>query len=83
MNNFDTFFNDIISIDGSLKLKEYNYIYSKAYAASELRHESINLIENRKIVISMLTQNDLIGKILSDMLDVKNCSTKVMVITTA
>lgn len=51
-----------ISLEGSLKMKEISYIHSEAYAAGELKHGTISLIENGTLVIGILTQDDLYEK---------------------
>ena len=59
-----------ISLEGSLKLKEISYIHSEAYAAGELKHGTISLIEEGTLVTAVLTQEDLYKKILSNMVEV-------------
>ena len=54
-----------ISLEGSLKLKEISYIHSEAYAAGELKHGTISLIEDGTLVISVLTQKELYEKMIS------------------
>ena len=61
-----------ISLEGSLKMKEISYIHSEAYAAGELKHGTISLIENNTLVISILTQPQIIEKTLSNMVEVKS-----------
>ena len=61
-----------ICLEGSLKLKEISYIHSEAYAAGELKHGTISLIENGSLVISSLTQSDLYEKTVSNMVEVKS-----------
>ena len=51
-----------ISLEGSLKLKEVSYIHSEAYAAGELKHGTISLIEEGTLVCSVLTQEELYKK---------------------
>ena len=60
-----------ISMEGSLKLKEITYIHSEAYAAGELKHGTISLIEDRTPVIGVLTQKRLLEKTLSNMKECK------------
>lgn len=60
-----------ISLEGSLKLKEISYIHSEAYAAGELKHGTISLIEEGTLVTAVLTQEDLYKKTLSNMVEVK------------
>ncbi len=61
-----------ISMEGSLKLKEISYIHSEAYAAGELKHGTISLIEDGTLVIALATQDDLWEKMLSNMKEVKS-----------
>lgn len=56
-----------ISLEGSLKMKEISYIHSEAYAAGELKHGTISLIEDGTLVIGVLTQQALLGKTISNM----------------
>ena len=72
-----------IGMEGSLKLKEISYIHSEAYAAGELKHGPISLIEDGTIVISVVTQTALTEKTLSNMVEVKSRGAKVMAVTTA
>ena len=51
-----------VSLEGSLKLKEISYIHSEAYAAGELKHGTISLIEDNLLVIGVLTQSELYEK---------------------
>ena len=60
-----------VCLEGSLKLKEISYIHSEAYAAGELKHGTISLIEKDTLVIGALTQNDLYEKTISNMLECK------------
>ena len=60
-----------VSLEGSLKMKEVSYIHSEAYAAGELKHGTISLIENNTLVIGILTQSDLIEKTSSNMAECK------------
>lgn len=60
-----------ISLEGSLKLKEISYIHSEAYAAGELKHGTISLIEPGTLVLGVLTQSDIIEKTLSNMVECK------------
>ena len=60
-----------ISLEGSLKLKEISYIHSEAYAAGELKHGTISLIEEGTLVIGVLTQPDLYEKTVSNMVECK------------
>ena len=60
-----------ISLEGSLKMKEISYIHSEAYAAGEMKHGTISLIENNTLVIGILTQGDLYEKTVSNMAECK------------
>ena len=60
-----------VALEGSLKLKEISYIHSEAYASGELKHGTIALIETGTIVISLLTQDNLYEKALSNVKEVK------------
>ncbi len=60
-----------ISLEGSLKMKEISYIHSEAYAAGELKHGTISLIEDGTLVIGVLTQNELLEKTVSNMVECK------------
>ena len=60
-----------ISLEGSLKMKEISYIHSEAYAAGEMKHGTISLIENNTLVIGVLTQSDLLEKTISNMKECK------------
>lgn len=61
-----------ISLEGSLKLKEISYIHSEAYAAGELKHGTISLIENGTLVVGILTQGALFEKTISNMVETKS-----------
>lgn len=61
-----------ISMEGSLKLKEISYIHSEAYAAGELKHGTISLIEDGTLVIGILTQSELMEKTVSNLMEVKS-----------
>ncbi|MBR4628050.1 MAG: glutamine--fructose-6-phosphate transaminase (isomerizing) [Ruminococcus sp.] len=71
-----------ISLEGSLKMKEISYIHSEAYAAGELKHGPISLIEDGIIVISVLTQQELYEKTISNMVEVKSRGASLMGLTT-
>ena len=70
-----------ISMEGSLKLKEISYIHSEAYAAGELKHGTISLIEEGTLVSAVLTQEDLYKKIISNMEEVRTRGAFVMAVT--
>jgi glucosamine--fructose-6-phosphate aminotransferase (isomerizing) len=61
-----------ISLEGSLKMKEISYIHSEAYAAGELKHGTISLIEDGTLTIGVCTQENLWEKTLSNMVEVKS-----------
>ena len=71
-----------ICLEGSLKMKEISYIHSEAYAAGELKHGTISLIEDGVLVISSLTQPDLYEKTVSNMVEVKSRGAYLMGLTT-
>ena len=71
-----------VSMEGSLKLKEISYIHSEAYAAGELKHGTISLIEDGILVIGLLTQQDLYEKTVSNMVEVKSRGGYLMGLTT-
>ena len=61
-----------ICMEGSLKMKEISYIHSEAYAAGELKHGTISLIEDDILVVGVLTQPELYEKTISNMLECKS-----------
>ncbi len=71
-----------ISLEGSLKLKEISYIHSEAYAAGELKHGTISLIEDGTLVIGVLTQEELYEKTISNMVECKSRGAYLMGVTT-
>ena len=71
-----------ISLEGSLKMKEISYIHSEAYAAGELKHGTISLIENNTLVIGVLTQSNLFEKTISNMAECKSRGAYLMGVTT-
>ncbi|MCC2255211.1 glutamine--fructose-6-phosphate transaminase (isomerizing) [Ruminococcus sp. CLA-AA-H200] len=71
-----------ISLEGSLKMKEISYIHSEAYAAGELKHGTISLIEDGILVVGVLTQKNLFEKTLSNMVEVKSRGAYLMGLTT-
>lgn len=71
-----------ICLEGSLKLKEISYIHSEAYAAGELKHGTISLIEDGTLVIGVLTQQELYEKTVSNMVEVKSRGAFLMGLTT-
>lgn len=70
-----------ISMEGSLKLKEISYIHSEAYAAGELKHGTISLIEEGTLVAAVLTREDLYKKMISNMEEVRTRGAFVMAVT--
>ena len=70
-----------ISLEGSLKLKEISYIHSEAYAAGELKHGTISLIEDGTLVVALSTQQELYQKTISNMVEVKARGAFVMAVT--
>lgn len=71
-----------ISLEGSLKMKEISYIHSEAYAAGELKHGTISLIEDGILVVGVATQKDLFEKTISNMVEVKSRGAYLMGLTT-
>lgn len=70
-----------ISLEGSLKLKEISYIHSEAYAAGELKHGTISLIEEGTLVVCVCTQPALYQKTISNMVEVKARGAIVLAVT--
>ena len=70
-----------ISLEGSLKLKEISYIHSEAYAAGELKHGTISLIEEGTLVTAVVTQENLYKKVLSNIVEVRTRGAFVMAVT--
>lgn len=70
-----------ISMEGSLKLKEISYIHSEAYAAGELKHGTISLIEDGTLVVAVVTQEDLYAKTISNVVEVKSRGALVFAVT--
>lgn len=86
-NSHDIFFigrgvDYCISLESSLKLKEISYIHSEAYAAGELKHGTISLIENNTPVIAIATQTDLYAKTISNVKEVKSRGANVLLLCT-
>ncbi len=71
-----------ICLEGSLKLKEISYIHSEAYAAGELKHGTISLIEDGTLVGAVCTQKDLLPKTKSNIVEVKTRGAFVIAVTT-
>lgn len=70
-----------ISLEGSLKMKEISYIHSEAYAAGELKHGTISLIEEGTLVVGVVTQKALFEKTLSNMVETKSRGAYLMGLT--
>ena len=70
-----------ISMEGSLKLKEVSYIHSEAYAAGELKHGTISLIEDGTLVIGIATQENIFEKTISNLVEVKSRGAYVVVVS--
>ncbi|MCR5650127.1 MAG: glutamine--fructose-6-phosphate transaminase (isomerizing) [Lachnospiraceae bacterium] len=70
-----------LSLEGSLKLKEISYVHSEGYAAGELKHGPISLIEEGTLVMAALTQEDLYGKTVSNIREVKARGAFVLCVT--
>lgn len=70
-----------ISMEGSLKMKEISYIHSEAYAAGELKHGTISLIEDGTLVVGVLTQSKLFEKTISNLVEVKSRGAYLMGLT--
>lgn len=70
-----------ISLEGSLKMKEISYVHSEAYAAGELKHGTISLIEDGILVIGILTQKALFEKTVSNLVEVKSRGAYLMGLT--
>ena len=72
----------VLELEGSLKMKEISYIHSEGYAAGELKHGTISLIEDGTLVIGVVTQPDLYEKTVSNMVEVKSRGAYLMGLTT-
>ena len=70
-----------VALEGSLKLKEISYIHSEAYAAGELKHGPIALIENGVTVIGIITNPNLLEKSISNLQEVITRGAKTLIIT--
>ncbi|MHC1693877.1 MAG: glutamine--fructose-6-phosphate transaminase (isomerizing) [Eubacteriales bacterium] len=71
-----------LSMEGSLKLKEISYVHSEAYAAGELKHGTISLIEKGTLVVALCTQGTLLDKMLSNIREVKTRGAVVLALVT-
>ena len=70
-----------LSLEGSLKLKEISYIHSEAYAAGELKHGTISLIEDGTLVVALATHENLFEKTMSNVVEVKSRGAVVLGLT--
>lgn len=70
-----------VSLEGSLKMKEISYVHSEAYAAGELKHGTISLIEDGTLVIGLMTQTEILEKTLSNLVEVKSRGAYLMGVT--
>lgn len=70
-----------VALEGSLKTKEISYIHSEAYAAGELKHGTISLIEDGTLVMALATKEDLFEKMISNICEVKARGATVVLIT--
>ena len=85
-NAYDVFFvgrgiDYAASLESGLKMKEISYIHSEAYAAGELKHGTISLIEEGTLVIGVLTQSELFEKTVSNMVECKSRRAYLMGLT--
>ena len=71
-----------VSLEGSLKMKEISYIHSEAYAAGELKHGTLSLIEEGVWTVSVLTQSRLTEKTLSNIMEVKSRGGSMLAVAT-
>ncbi len=72
-----------VAMEGSLKLKEVSYIRSEAYAAGELKHGTIALVQNDTLLIALATQEELIEKMISNIREVKARGGRVLTLAFA
>ncbi|MDY4976925.1 MAG: glutamine--fructose-6-phosphate transaminase (isomerizing) [Clostridia bacterium] len=70
-----------VGLEGSLKLKEISYIHSEAYAAGEIKHGTISLIEDGSLVVALVTQPELAEKMMSNIKEVKARGAVVLAVT--
>ncbi len=68
------------AMEGSLKLKEISYIHSEAYAAGELKHGTIALIDEKRLVVALCCQTELFGKMMSNVQEVKARGARVLAV---
>ena len=69
------------SMEASLKLKEISYVHSEAYAAGELKHGTISLVEDGTLVVGIVTQERLYSKIISNLVEVKTWGAFILAVT--
>ncbi len=86
MNSENAFFigrslDNAVSVEGSLKLKEISYVHSEAYAAGELKHGTISLIEQGVSVVAVATQRSVMEKMFSNIREVKSRGARVLLVT--
>ena len=74
-------FDSATSLEAALKLKEVSYMHSEAFAAGELKHGPIALIDTQTLVVAIASEPDLYDKIGSNMVEVKSRGATVLVIT--
>lgn len=72
-----------VGLEGSLKLKEISYIHSEAYAAGELKHGTISLIEDGTLVVALSSYAPLFEKLMSNVVEVKSRGADVLGLTVA
>lgn len=70
-----------LSLEGSLKLKEISYIHSEAYAAGELKHGTISLVEKGTLVVALATQDNLFEKMVNNIVEVRTRGAVVLGLT--
>ena len=71
-----------VALEGSLKFKEISYIHSEAFAAGEMKHGPISLVEKNMLVVGVLTQPDLYEKMVSNLVEAKSRGAFIMGLTT-
>ena len=71
-----------VALEGALKAKELSYIHSEAYAAGELKHGTISLVEDGTFVVALATNEDLFEKMISNIREVKARGAVVLLVTT-
>lgn len=66
--------------EGALKLKEISYVFAEAYAAGEFKHGVISLVDKRTVIISVLTQGDILSKTVSNLLEIQSREAQILLI---